>query len=287
MDVFSPDDAGAAVRDLTPVPAHDVTELGRGTDSVAYLVDGEWVFRFPAVDNARRTLRRELSLLPRLGPALPLRTPAFEHVATRDDGELLFVGYRVLPGVPLTPELLGTLGDDEQVAALASLAAFLQALHAFPVDVARAAGVAHERVSGGYHAGQRDLPRTLAAHLPAGEVADLEVEFAAYEAEYAQSHVPPALLHSDLKPDHLLYDPAARRITGVLDWGDVSLGDPDFDLAVVGIFFGEDFLARLLVQLPDRDRQTVLDKAGFFTTLRRLTDLAYDIELSPGAREPR
>jgi aminoglycoside 2''-phosphotransferase len=287
MDPFLAEDTAAAVRRLTPLPAHDVTELGRGTDSVAYLVDGEWVFRFPAVDNARRTLRRELALLPKLRPALRLAIPAFEHVARGEDGELLFVGYRVLPGVPLTPELLSTLSGDEQEAALASLAAFLEALHAFPVDAARAAGVAYERVSGGYHDGQRDLPRSLAAHLPTTEVADLEAEFAAYEADHEPRRVPPALLHSDLKPEHVLYDSDARRITGVLDWGDVSLGDPDFDLAVIGIFFGEDFLTRLLPHVPDRDPSTLLAKARFFTTLRRLTDLAYDVELSPAAREPR
>jgi aminoglycoside 2''-phosphotransferase len=287
MDPFSAEDAGAAVRRLTPVPAREVTELGRGTDSVAYLVDGEWVFRFPAVANARRTLRREVALLPALRAALPLAIPVFEHVVPRDDGELLFVGYRVLTGLALTPDLFGTLAGDEQEAALASLAGFLQALHAVPADAARAAGVAYERVSGGYHPGQRDLPRSLAAHLPAAEVAGLEAEFAAFEADHEPSRVAPALLHCDLKPEHVLYDPAARRITGVLDWGDVSLGDPDFDLAVVGIFFGEDFLMRLLAHLPDRDPPTLLAKARFFTTLRRLTDLAYDVELSPGAREPR
>ena len=285
MDPFSAEDAIAAVRRSTALAARDVTELGRGTDSVAYLVDGEWVFRFPAVDNARRTLRRELALLPHLASALPLAIPAFEHVARREDGELLFVGYRVLPGEPLTPELFAALPGDEQEAAMASLAGFLQALHAFPVESARAAGVGFERVSGGYHPGQRDLPRTLAPHLPAAEVADLEAEFAAYEADHEPSRV--ALLHSDLKPDHVLYDAAARRITGVLDWGDVSLGDPDFDLAVVGIFFGEDFLARLLPHLPDREPATLRAKARFFTTLRRLTDLAYDVELSPAGPERR
>jgi aminoglycoside 2''-phosphotransferase len=293
MDPFSAQDARAAVRRLTPVPARDVNELGRGTDSVAYLVDGEWVFRFPAVANARRTLRRELALLPRLGPALPLASPTFEHVGRREDGELLFVGYRVLPGVPLTPELLSSLPGDEQEATLASLADFLRALHAFPVDAARAAGVGYERLSGGYHDGQRDLPRSLAPQLTAAEVAHLEAEFAAYDAAYEPSRVAPALLHSDLKPEHILYDTVARRVTGVLDWGDVCLGDPDFDLAVVGIFFGEDLLARLLHHLPDRDPPTLLAKARFFTTVRRLTDLEYDVALglglglSPAAREPR
>ena len=274
MDLVSPDGARDAVRRLTPLAARTVTELGRGTDSVAYLVDGEWVVRFPMVDNARLTLRRELALLPRLGPALPLPVPAFEHVGRGDDGELLFVAYRALPGVPLTPELFATLPKNEQEAALASLAALLNALHAFPVDAARAAGVGHERLTGGYHDGQRDLPRSLAPALTASEVARLEAAFARYETDHEPARLAPALLHSDLKPAHVLYDPAARRVTGVLDWGDVSLGDPDFDLAVIAIFFGDELMARLLEHLPERDPDTVLAKARFFITLRRLQDLA-------------
>jgi aminoglycoside phosphotransferase (APT) family kinase protein len=64
----------------------------------------------------------------------------------------------------------------------------------------------------------------------------------------------------------------------VLDWGDVSLGDPDFDLAVIGIFFGKDFLTRLVEHLPDRDPTVVRDKARFFTTLRWLQDIRYVLD---------
>ena len=86
------------------------------------------------------------------------------------------------------------------------------------------------------------------------------------------------MLHGDLKPAHVLHDAARGQITGVLDWGDVSLGDPDLDLAVIGIFFGDEFLARLLEHLPDRDPAVVRDKACFFTTLRRLQDLRYVLD---------
>ena len=37
-------------------------------------------------------------------------------------------------------------------------------------------------------------------------------------------------LHRDLGPDHLLWDVAANRPTGVIDWEDLALGDPAFDL---------------------------------------------------------
>jgi aminoglycoside phosphotransferase (APT) family kinase protein len=111
--------------------ADAIVELGRGTDSVAYLVGGEWVFRFPVAEDAQETLRRELALLPALGPSLPLDIPVFERVG-REQGRLLFAGYRVLPGAPLTAERFNGLGSGAQEAVLSSLVGFLEALHAFP-----------------------------------------------------------------------------------------------------------------------------------------------------------
>ena len=83
-------------------------------------------------------------------------------------------------------------------------------------------------------------------------------------------------LHADLKPAHVLCE--SGRLSGVIDWGDVSLGDPDFDLAVFAMFFGDAMLARLLEHLPDLDPAGVAEKTRFFTTLRRTQDLAFDLE---------
>jgi aminoglycoside 2''-phosphotransferase len=263
------------------VPARTVAELGRGTDSVAYLVDGEWVFRFPVVPNAQRTLRRELTLLPGLGRALPLAVPAVEHVGRRD-GQLIFAGYRCLPGAPLTAAALAALTPAAQEAALADIAGCLMALHAYPAAAARAAGVAEEDLAGAYNPQQRDLHRRLGDLLSAGEVARLDAMFDRYERDHEPDRLSPVLLHSDLKPEHVLYDSAAHRVAGVLDWGDVSLGDGDFDLAIVAMFFGEGFLRRLLAHLPGRDADTVLAKTRFFTAVRFLQDAVYDLQLDDG-----
>jgi aminoglycoside 2''-phosphotransferase len=218
------------------------------------------------VDDARAALRREVALLPRL--TLPLPTPVFEYV------DPSFVGYRFLRGEPLTPELFFGLGRRAQERVLAELARFLEALHAFPVEAAREAGVGEERLHGAFHPGQRDLPRAVAHLLPRDEVAHLERLIAGFEPDAAR-----ALLHADLKPAHVLYD---GGLTGVIDWGDVCIGDPDFDLAIVDMFFGRDFLLRLLEHLP-RDPQQVLAKVPFFTTVRRLQDLAFaDERAQPG-----
>jgi aminoglycoside 2''-phosphotransferase len=270
-------DVRAAIKQVTTLPDGELVELGRGADSAAYLLDGEWVLRFPVTANAQRTLHRELALLEDLAPALPLPIPVFAHVGRRD-GQLLFAGYRVMRGDPLTHERLCSLPAVAQRHILSSLAEFLKALHAYPVSAARRAGVTEQLITGGYHAAQRDLPRQLAGLLTASEVAHLDELFAHYERTHQPSKAPRALLHSDLKPDHVLHDPASGQLTGVLDWGDVSLGDPDFDLAVIGIFFGPEFLTRLLPHLPDHDLDVVRDKAHFFTTLRWLQDIRYDLE---------
>ena len=55
---------------------------------------------------------------------------------------------------------------------------------------------------------------------------------------------PPCWVHGDLYACHLLVD-AARRLCGVIDWGDCCIGSPVVDLAIVtalspserGVFF--------------------------------------------------
>jgi aminoglycoside 2''-phosphotransferase len=127
----------------------------------------------------------------------------------------------------------------------------------------------------------------LAGLLTASEIAHLDGCFARYERVHQPATAPCAVLHCDLKPAHVLHDAASGQISGALDWGDVSLGDPDFDLAVSGIFFGQEFLARLLEHLPDRDPAVVRDKACFFTTLRRLQDIRYVLDHGdPAAAQP-
>ena len=251
--------------------------MGRGADSVAYLLDGEWVVRVPVTPNAQRTLRCELALLGDLAPRLPLPIPAIAHVARRGE-RLLLAAYRAVRGEPLTDERLRALPAVAQHDILSSLAAFLTALHGYPVSAARRARVTEQLTSGGYHAAQRELPGTLAGLLSATEIAHLDACFARYERVHQPQTAPCAVLHGDLKPAHVLYDAAAGQITGVLDWGDVSLGDPDFDLAVIGMFFGPELLARLLEHLPDRDPAVVRDKARFFTTLRGLQDIRYVLD---------
>jgi macrolide phosphotransferase len=270
--VQSVDDARALVREQAPLAARTVVELGRGSDSVAYLVDDDWVVRLPVVAEARETLRRELALLPMLAPALPVAIPAVEHVGRRGD-ELAFAAYRRLPGAPLTSERFASLQANAQEQVLAGIAGLLRGLHAFPVADAVRAGVQPELLKGAYHEAQRALPGAVESVLGRADAARLADVFERYDRDHRAADHRAALLHADIKPAHLLID--GGRVSGLIDWGDVCLGDPDFDLAVIAMFFGHDMLVRLLEHLPDSDPAEIQAKTWFFTTVRWTQDLAF------------
>jgi aminoglycoside 2''-phosphotransferase len=135
-------------------------------------------------------------------------------------------------------------------------------------------------LKGAYHEAQRALPQAVESVLDRADAARLTDAIRSYEGDRTV-----ALLHADIKPAHLLVD--GGRVSGLIDWGDVCLGDPDFDLAVIAMFFGQGFLERLLAHLADRDPAYVLDKTRFFTTVRWTQDLAFVIQRAAIARALR
>jgi aminoglycoside 2''-phosphotransferase len=217
MDI---DRARRLIRELSPLSATYVELLGSGTDSAAFRVDGEWGVRFALVPEAQRTLATELSLLPVLAPALPVAVPGPQHIGERD-GQLVFSAYRALEGEPLSDAALDALSPPSRTRALDELAAVLDAIHRFPAERARAAGVSFELCKGAYHSAQENLEDELSAWLDPIELAAIARQRRAFENVQPRPFTP-VLLHSDIKPVHLLHDPSSGALTGLLDWGDVS-----------------------------------------------------------------
>ena len=95
----------------------------------------------------------------------------------------------------------------------------------------------------------------------------VEREVAAYLASDDPTGFRPALLHGDLSPGHVLYDPRAGLLTGVIDFGDVMIGDPAWDLVFIYEDYGLDFLARLLPRYTAADPRPLLTRTYRFYLL--------------------
>jgi aminoglycoside phosphotransferase (APT) family kinase protein len=206
------------VEELFPeLEPREVVTIEEGWDSLVLDVDGEWIVRIPRREPVRECLAFELRLLPELAPELPVPVPRFEHVA---EG-LRAVAYRKLAGEPV---------DFARAPVATELARFLVALHAFPVEHARALGVPSD------DRGWRERYEAFARGL-LGRVGPMlgddrpraEAMLSDFLDDPANFEFEPRLLHADLGPAHVLA--RGDELTGIIDWSDARIGDPALDLA--------------------------------------------------------
>jgi aminoglycoside phosphotransferase (APT) family kinase protein len=254
-----------------------MTPLGAGWDNRAWLVNEAWVFRFPRRRIAASLITTELRWLPELAPHLPVPVPVPVFAGQPGDGyPYPFAGYRVLPG---TTACAAALTASDRAALARPLAAFLRSLHGIPVAPETARSAPRDAI------GRSDLPLRLQSldermHRVAGHHADIDVAaLRRLMTELASTPAgagPACWVHGDLYVRHLLLD-AQRALCGVIDWGDLHLGERALDLSIVFSF------------LPPHARPafwTVYGEADPHTVARaRFRALSYGVILLDYGRE--
>jgi len=275
--VVSPELALELVREQFPGLGRTVEPFGNGWDNTAYLVDGEIVFRFPRREFAVRFTAHEVGVLPALAPRLPLPIPVPRWVGTPSDRfPWPFAGYRLLPG--RTADAAALSSAERRVAAPV-LAGFLAALHSTPPD--------------GLDLPQDELARTdfvrrgpllferLQGLESAGIITDRRPWMRLFEADLPEPAPHPVPVHGDLYERHILVD-EANRVCGVIDWGDVHLGDPALDLSLAYRFFPaderDDFL-RVYGTIDERTARMARLRAAFHAST--LTFFAHSTDDAP------
>jgi aminoglycoside phosphotransferase (APT) family kinase protein len=208
-----------------------VEPLGVGWDNTVFRVNNSYVFRFPRRQIAVPLLETEVRVLPAIAGRLPLAVPMPDHVGRPSAAfRWPFAGYRFLEG---QTACRARLSPQHRLDIAEPLGRFLAALHGLRVDEVVALGV------GGDSIGRLDVttrvPRALEilARLPPAAIGiDPQVVRRLVESS-AAIRAPGAqvLAHGDLYVRHLLVDGEAH-LCGVIDWGDLHVGNPAVDLAV-------------------------------------------------------
>ncbi|MFV2011166.1 MULTISPECIES: aminoglycoside phosphotransferase family protein [unclassified Micromonospora] len=224
------------LRDQCPDLADRPVRLGaRGWDNQMWRLGDDLAVRLPwATGSADALLYKEYAWLPALAPYLPLPVPVPQRLG--EPSERFPRPWLVTTWVPGTP------ADHAPVtrarAAAESLAAFLTALHR-PAPDSAPTGSGSGR-GGPLTDHTEQFTRGLAEVAERGLVDDPEKVNAVWgDAVAAPGWTGPALwLHADLHPANVLTSDGT--ICGVIDFGDLCVGDPAYDLAAGWILLPDD-----------------------------------------------
>lgn len=219
--------------------------LGQGFDNIAYLINNKIVFRFPCREMGAEFIENEIAIMPYLAKLLsfPVSCPRLIGHPT-DKYPFAFAGYSMLPGKTLCSMQAREIED---IHFATTLAQWLKELHSVPVLKEHYALVKSDQ-SWRYNVAQRIekvescLDRYKNYYEDAGFKYDVLLEVLDIFREFNFTHVKKAsFCHGDLYSRHLLVK-NDKQLTGIIDWGDIHIGNPGTDLSIGIMLFPEKLL---------------------------------------------
>ena len=241
-----------------------------GTDHDIYRLGDELAARLPRIGWATGQAAKEARWLPRLAPHLPLAVPV--QVAIGDPAEgypFEWSVYEWLPGENLT----GSIHDLDQAAV--DLAAFVRALR--QIDTTDAG----RRPAGGRGAPLAELDAQVRESIAQlgdridGEAALLSWAESLGAPEWSDQEV---WVHGDLLPGNLLV--VDGRLSAVIDFGGLHVGDPACDLQPAWNVFAGDSRTRFRAELEVDDASWLRGRG--WALYQAVSALPYYWDTNPG-----
>jgi aminoglycoside phosphotransferase (APT) family kinase protein len=206
-----------------------ITKLANGWDNALYRVGPDLVARLPRRSPAARLVLNEQRWLPQLAPGLSLPVPAPVRTG-RPEPACYPWPWSIVPYLTGEPAAVAPPRDTGKAAA--ALGRFLGELHQAAPSSAPANPYRGIPLADREETDTRNLDK-LTGHVDRERV--LAIWDAARTARRWEE--PPMWLHGDLHPLNILVHNG--ELAGVIDFGDLTAGDPATDLSVAWMLFDD------------------------------------------------
>lgn len=209
--------------------------LGAGWDNTAFVINEDLIFRFPRREIAVSLLETEWCILPKLAArlSLPIPIPKWRGSPT-SRFPWPFVGYKMLSGFTAC---YANLSEQERERLAQPIAHFLASLHATPTSIISGCQIP------GDNQGRIDWKTLIPKVIKNIEELSLlnlvekrdELESLLESLQNLRPPLSSVLVHGDFYVRHILVD-KTHNLAGIIDWGDIHVGDPAIDLAIAHSF---------------------------------------------------
>lgn len=248
-------------------PDYEVTSiasLGSGYDSDAYLINDEYVFKFPRHELAARNLYKEAKVLLEIRDQLPIKVPAI--LFTSEEGNTMkFVGYEKIEGTEITPEIFNGLDETVKDRLAKELANFFKVLHniqlktsieGLEIDKKEKCRKEYEAVKAAAYPKLNEYVRK--------QIDTIYENILNCDFTYTKS-----LVHNDFGASNVFFDTATNKICGIVDFGDIAIYDRDIDficlLHTQEEGFDQKFVDKVIDYYECENLNSIHNKSDFIT----------------------
>jgi len=253
-----------------------INEIGQNNDVL--IVNDNMVFRFPKYESGIYQLRLETKLLERIRPFITLNIPdpSYQMFQDKVPGKV-FTGYKMIEGESFRKNIFTEVNDEKQLQKLAcTLANFLKELHQIPLSTFE--GIMQQDMKDMYTE-INNLYGQLKEHVYPFMREDARKEvtksFELYLNENRNFIFAPCLVHGDFGMGNILYSTIKKDISGVIDFGGASIGDPAYDFAGILASYGEEFLQLFSAHYPNLE--SVKERMFFYKSTFALQEALFGV----------
>ena len=241
-----------------------IEPAGQGFTNIAFLVNGDYIFRFAKRSHASEQINREVKLLPALEPYVKLPIPHIEYAGKRKENSFSFMGYKKIRGETPEKDVFDGLHEETKDKFTKEIAGFISDVHTFPVEKAFSVGVELIEYKRKY---QKEYEATQRLIYPLVDVTTRDYLKNLFEAYLHDEHnftYTATFNHAEVSPYHVIVDRSAKKITGVIDFGDMHVGDPDWDFNYFYNRYGKEYITNLLKYYRHSEPERLMKKLDFF-----------------------
>jgi aminoglycoside 2''-phosphotransferase len=222
------------------------------------IVNNKWVIRFTKTDWGKELMEIEDRLMQYLYPRLSLKVPI---PVKRGEGILV---SELLGGNDFLRKIWLDTSPEKQERLAEQLGSFLTELHKAPshdLDWEVPLTLAPVTRETWLDIHKRIKEKVCPLLLP-HQVKWMNDLFGSAFSVQGFFDFTPVMIHGDLGPYHLLYDPEKEQLNAVIDFAMSGIGDPATDLGGLIVHYGESLVSRIRPYYPMYDE--LLPRARFY-----------------------
>jgi aminoglycoside 2''-phosphotransferase len=232
-------------------PIKTLTVHDHGWANKVFEVNHEWIFRFSRKPKDREQLSIEKAFLPEFEKTSNIPIPHIEF--SGDD----WIAYKKLEGTPLK-QLLESIDESTKEKVFKDLGSFLAKLHK--------SDFTHPNLREYPYGGGdfwENLWEPIESLLSKKTRINSKIFFTGLLQKIGQTPFKKTLCHADIGSSDILYNPEKKTLSGIIDFGDISMNDPAKDFSHLKRNLGENAMNSILKSYDRETEKNFHDRIKF------------------------